>query len=93
MRPGEKAFAEPIKVSHVNLTRFSEESPYRSVCPVCTTGVLLVSRHPNTFKLINLDRCTFCAQVIIYSDAIIAGEHVTDVTTKPPPLIPSAKPN
>lgn len=75
----EKLHAPPVTVVHANLRRFTEESPYRSVCPVCETGVLLVNRDQKTFKLINVDRCTFCAQTIIYSDRIIGDEPVMDV--------------
>ena len=79
MNRAEKLNAEPITVSHADLRRFSEESEYRSYCPVCETGVLMVNRNQKTFALINVDRCTFCAQTVIYSDKIIGGEPVEDV--------------
>lgn len=75
----EKMNAAPVTVSHADLKRFSDESPYRSYCPVCETGVLLVNRDQQTFVLINVDRCTYCAQTIIYSDKAIAGEPVMDI--------------
>ena len=65
-----------VRVLHSELERYSEESPYRSRCPVCKTGILMVSRHPQSFQLSPFDRCTFCAQGVIYEDTLIAGEEV-----------------
>ncbi len=75
----EKLHAAPVTVSHTDLKRWSDESPYRSRCPVCDQGILLVNRDQTTLALINVDRCTYCAQMIIYSDKAIAGEAVVDV--------------
>jgi hypothetical protein len=84
VKHGEKVHAPPVTVSHTSLRRFSTESPYRSYCPVCNTGVLLVNRDQKSYRLINADRCTYCAQLIIYSDETIAGEKVKDVSKRVP---------
>ena len=60
--------AEPIHVNHSELTRASEESIYRSECPVCTIGFLLVKRNQETFRLESEDNCILCAQRVIYDD-------------------------
>jgi uncharacterized protein (DUF983 family) len=74
--------AAPIEVAHAHLERMSDESPYRSRCPTCGKGALLVYRDPTTFRLIDTDRCTWCAQTIIYTDGTIAGEAVFPVTAR-----------
>jgi len=60
--------APVITVLHSNLTRVNEESNYRSDCPKCKRGVLLVSRDQKTFELLATDRCILCGQQVIYSD-------------------------
>lgn len=72
----------PRKLSHASLTRVGDESPFRSKCPVCPNGVLLVQRDQKSFALQNLDSCVVCGQRVIYTDKFINGEPVTDVTTK-----------
>lgn len=57
----------PIKVRHQDLER-SGESPYRSKCPVCPKGILLVQRDQETFRLEKGDHCILCGQAIIYTD-------------------------
>jgi len=65
----------PLKhVQHANLRRFNEESEYKSLCPVCEAGVLLVGRDQETLQLVRYDRCTHCAQAFIYDDELIGGE-------------------
>ena len=54
-------------VSHTKLKR-SGESPYRSECPVCKKGVLLMRRDENTFKLEKEDSCILCGQRVLYDD-------------------------
>ena len=58
----------PIHVKHSDLARSGEESMYRSCCPVCNGGVLLVYRHLETFELLERDTCISCGQAIIYDD-------------------------
>lgn len=65
---GHNRDAEPIEVYHADLKRASDESPYRSKCPVAgCDGVLLVSRD-HTFDLKAHDCCISCAQPVIYLD-------------------------
>ena len=56
-----------ITVKHADLER-TDTSSYRSVCPKCKAGTLLVSRNQKTFKLLAEDRCVLCGQLFIYSD-------------------------
>lgn len=67
--------AEVIEVAHSSLRR-SGESDYRSRCPVCKVGILLVYRSEVTFALNRYDRCTRCAQTVRYTDVEIAGEKI-----------------
>ena len=60
--------APAIMVPHSTLTRASEESVFRSDCPVCKKGVLLVGRDQETFELLEQDRCILCGQVVVYTD-------------------------
>lgn len=71
--------AEPIHVRHADLTR-TGDSAYRSRCPVCVDGFLMVFRVRKVLRdqpsLSNVDRCTRCAQMFIYDDEKIAGERI-----------------
>lgn len=58
---------EVEKVKHSELTRIGE-SPYRSECPICKAGVLLVGRDQKTFILLEHDICIGCAQQFQYLD-------------------------
>ena len=58
--------AAPIHVKHAELER-SDESPYRSVCPACKEGVLLVGRD-DEMKLMAVDNCILCGQTFVYDD-------------------------
>lgn len=59
---------EPVReVRHADLTRVGD-SAYRSECPACDEGILLVAREPNTFVLMELDHCIICAQRFRYTD-------------------------
>lgn len=66
-RLGENNKKPVKKVKHSDLKRYTEDSAYKSVCPVCKYGVLLIFRDKD-FKLMALDRCTFCGQQIEYTD-------------------------
>lgn len=57
----------PIKVKHSELKRV-DDSSYRSVCPVCKDGVLLMRRDPQTYELLNVDVCILCGQLFIYEE-------------------------
>jgi hypothetical protein len=58
----------PMRVRHAELKRADKDSAYKSICPVCNTGWLLVERDIKTFQLNPIDRCTRCGQHVIYSD-------------------------
>lgn len=58
----------PIRVRHADLTRSTPNSLYRSRCPACPDGDLLVRRNPKTFSLEEVDYCVACAQAFIYMD-------------------------
>lgn len=58
----------PIRVAHAELDRLSEDSDYKSKCPKCPKGVLLVRRDQTTFDLIAEDCCLLCGQQFIYTD-------------------------
>ena len=58
---------EPITVKHSELTR-EGDSMFRSTCPVCKEGMLLVKRDQLTFEVLTEDRCVLCGQQVIYSD-------------------------
>lgn len=66
--------AEPVRVKHADLERWDPESAYKSKCPACEAGLLLVYRDRTTFRLARTDRCISCAQTVIYTDAEISGE-------------------
>jgi len=59
---------EPIHVQHKELERYDESSDYRSLCPVCEEGILLVRRDQSTYQLIEQDNCLLCGQAFIYDD-------------------------
>ena len=59
---------DSIEVEHKNLIRFNDDSMFRSNCPVCEDGILLVRRDNETFKLLAEDRCIACGQRVIYTD-------------------------
>jgi hypothetical protein len=61
------------EVRHADLPRVSDESAFRSTCPVCSLGYLFVRRDQRTMALENVDRCTWCAQMFVYTDTEIAG--------------------
>ncbi len=73
--------AEPLRVSHTTLTRSNPDTLYRSICPACNEGRLLVYRDPQTHDLLNVDLCTHCMQTIVYTDTEINGEKLKDATS------------
>ena len=57
----------PITVHYRNLIR-AQDGALRSRCPFCADGVLLLVRHQETAKLLDLDRCIGCGQSVVYAD-------------------------
>jgi hypothetical protein len=66
--PIENVNKPPIRVNHRDLKRASLNSIYRSVCPICDRGYLLVRRDLTTFELSEQDNCILCGQRFIYND-------------------------
>lgn len=60
-------YNERMRVRHADLER-SGDSAYRSKCPVCKEGVLLVMRDPETLTLVRYDFCALCGQPFEYLD-------------------------
>lgn len=58
---------KPIRVKHSELNR-SDDSLFRSICPVCKDGILPVTRDPKTLQIIAGDYCLLCGQHFIYED-------------------------
>jgi hypothetical protein len=76
----------PIEVEHSRLERLDEESIYKSWCPECRSGVLLVSRPLGIYKLNRAERCTLCGQPFWYTDAGVG--HETFLEEQPRHLTP-----
>ncbi len=57
-----------ISVRHADLVRSSPDSLYRSVCPACPDGALLVRRNPVNAQIEAVDVCVACAQTFVYTD-------------------------
>lgn len=58
----------PIEVEHATLTCCGRPNQWKSDCPVCQKGVLLVGRDAETYVLEAEDICRFCGQRFIYTD-------------------------
>lgn len=58
---------EPVKVRHSHLKRVDKSSLYKSECPVCNEGVLLVHRDDD-MNLSENDICILCGQRVVYTD-------------------------
>ena len=71
---GQNVDKEPLRVLHSGLKRISSESSFRSECPTCKSGFLLVGRDRNNFNLLRNDSCILCGQRVVYLDRDIAGE-------------------
>ena len=61
--------ATPLAVRHADVARWSEESHYKSDCPIkgCP-GALLMGRNQETHELRSHDYCVLCAQRVVYLD-------------------------
>jgi len=57
-----------LKIPHSELVRDSEYSKFKSKCPKCEDGLLLVARVNGFGKLSEKDNCVGCGQKIIYTD-------------------------
>lgn len=78
-----KNFAlEPLKVEHKNLKRFSD-SIFKSECPNCNDGLLLVGRNIDDMTLQINDTCTDCGRRFIYTDIVEGKINLEYKSTKP----------
>ena len=66
----------PQHIKHSDLKRFSD-SYYKSKCPGCENGILLVRRNKD-LSLYRLDTCISCGKSFWYTDIDINGEVLTD---------------
>lgn len=60
---------EPLRVRHQDLERV-DDSEFRSRCPHCKEGTLMVERNPKNFWLRNQDYCLSCGRRYFYTDII-----------------------
>jgi len=58
----------PLMVEHKKLERFSSESIFRSKCPECKDGILLMARNYETGKILSEDVCISCGRRVSYLD-------------------------
>lgn len=64
---GINMFAPQITVRHSELRRV-DDSEYKSCCPACKVGLLLMRRNPHSFNLESKDNCVLCGQMVEYTD-------------------------
>ena len=62
-----------VRHSTLDRTDTGSESVFRSWCPVCHRGLLLVKRIQATLQLSRFDNCTLCGQLIFYEETEIEG--------------------
>jgi uncharacterized protein with PIN domain len=62
-----------LEVRHAELEPFGEGA-FKRRCPKCKEGILPVTRNQRTLQLLAYDRCTRCAQLVVYLDQEINGE-------------------
>lgn len=58
----------PLAVRHADLEREGEDSMWRSECPECGHGLLLVRRDQATLRISGADNCVVCGQGFVYLD-------------------------
>lgn len=58
---------EPLEIRHQDLKR-ADDSLFRSHCPSCLEGVLLMIRDQISFKIQPYDNCLRCGRRFIYTD-------------------------
>jgi len=68
MTHGWNLHVPPILVRHQDLKRRSEDSNFKSICPICEEGTLFVQRDQRTFRLLPNDMCILCGQSFVYHD-------------------------
>jgi hypothetical protein len=76
--------SKPVWRLHHAALRRTGESLFRSACPACGKGMLLVRREPVTFRLARFDVCVACGQRVEYLDSKIGGEEPVAVVEEGP---------
>ena len=64
---GKNLYNPIVEIYHAHLIRANDDSVFRSRCPFCTTGTLLVMRCSDGI-LSDIDRCISCGQMVKYKD-------------------------
>lgn len=82
MNPGENAGKDALRVRHSEMERYDSESIFKTSCPVCKEGVLLVRRRKGYVGVLSEDNCVLCGQKFVYLDDRIGGEPVLDEEKK-----------
>ena len=60
---------DPVELFHSRIVRHDpENSKYKSCCPFCETGVLLMQRNQESLKLLAEDSCNVCGRRVKYMD-------------------------
>lgn len=72
---------KPKKIKHSELKRWSE-SDYKSECPDCDQGILLVRRNDH-YILSRLYNCISCGKFFWYTDDEINGERFSEGVEPP----------
>lgn len=71
---GSNVGAPLVRVNHASLERTDPDlSVFRSNCPKCDHGMLLMRRNRETFAIQRDDRCTLCGQAFRYTDCTPPG--------------------
>ena len=63
-----------MSVRHADLERISDQEVFKSFCPVCDQGVVLVARDMKNGCLSRYEHCTLCGQHFFYTDDNIGIE-------------------
>jgi len=82
VKAGENAEKEVLRVRYSDLERYDSESIFKSSCPACKKGVLLVRRKKGYIGVLAEDNCILCGQRFVYLDERIRGEPVLDEEKK-----------
>jgi hypothetical protein len=63
-----KNINSPLRNVYHSCLKRADNSRYRSLCPVCQKGTLLMGRDPASMILEEYDRCLLCGQQFRYID-------------------------
>lgn len=68
MTIGINRYKQVQRLYHKNLKRISDDSAYKSACPFCAHGTLMMVRDFYSGKLLAKDACLYCGQNVTYID-------------------------